>query len=177
MTTTNSKYLLVGKIANTHGLRGELKVWPETDFPDVRFAKGSSLLLVHPEDESKMEQVKVAAAREQKGLYLIKFDRFDNINEVERFKGWSLMVPSDKRAKLEQDEYYFHDIIGCVVVSEEGETIGEITDILRPGANDVWVVARPKGKPVYLPYIDDVVLSVDIANKMVTIRVMEGLLE
>jgi 16S rRNA processing protein RimM len=171
------KYLLVGKIVNTHGIRGEVKVWPETDFPEERFRKGSELLIVHPEDETRTVHVTVSGAREQKNLYIVKFQQFDNINQAESYKGWSLKVTSDKKAGLAKDEFYFHDIIGCQVVTEDGETVGTVTGILRPGANDVWVVSRGKRKPAYLPYIDDVVLSVDVPNKKVTIRVMEGLLE
>ncbi|WP_199617911.1 ribosome maturation factor RimM [Paenibacillus alkalitolerans] len=171
------KYLLVGKIVNTHGIRGEVKVWPETDFPEQRFRTGSELLIVHPEEEDRTAAVTVAQAREQKNVYIVKLREFDSINEVEPYKGWLLKVSSDKKAGLARDEFYFHDIIGCRVVTEEGENVGTVADILRPGANDVWVVAREKGKPVYLPYIDDVVLSVDVPNKLVTIRVMEGLLE
>ncbi|WP_274361508.1 ribosome maturation factor RimM [Paenibacillus thermotolerans] len=173
----NPKYLLVGKIANTHGIRGELKVWPETDFPEQRFRKGAELLLVHPEQDSMTVPVTVTSARDQKNLYIVKFEQFHNINEVEKYKGWSLKVSADKKAELSKDEFYFHDIIGCEVVTEEGETVGTITEILRPGANDVWVVSRDKQKPAYLPYIEDVVRSVDIEAKKVTIRVMEGLLE
>jgi len=168
--------LTVGKVVNTHGIRGELKVWPETDFPGERFRPGAELLLVAP-DDSRAIPLTVAGARPQKNMYIVRFQEFDNINQVERFKGWSLKVPAEKRAALQPNEYYFHDIIGCRVVTEEGEPVGVVTEILRPGANDVWVVKREGGKTAYLPYIADVVLDVDVAERKVTIRVMEGLLE
>lgn len=171
------KTLLVGKIANTHGIRGEVKVWPETDFPEERFETGSELFLAHPEDEDRTITVTVAQSRPQKNVFILKFKQFSNINEVEPYKGWSLRVPADKRGRLERNEFYFHDIIGCRVTTEEGEEVGIVSEILRPGANDVWVVKRPKGKPAYIPYIEDVVRSVDIAAKTVTIHAMEGLLE
>lgn len=168
--------LTVGKVVNTHGIRGELKVWPETDFPDERFRPGAELLLVSP-DESQAIPHTVSGARPQKNVFLVKFREYDNINQVERFKGWSLKVPADNRAKLAPNEFYFHDIIGCDVVTEEGEKVGVVKEILRPGANDVWVVKQTNGKTAYLPYIADVVRDVDVAAKRVTIRVMEGLLE
>ncbi|HZG58685.1 ribosome maturation factor RimM [Paenibacillus sp.] len=170
------KLLTVGKVANTHGIRGELKVWPETDFPEQRFKAGNELLLVSP-DESVSKPLVVAAARPQKNVYLVKFKEFDDINQVEPYKGWSLKVSAEQRAKLDRDEFYFHDIIGCAVKTEEGEDVGVVTDILRPGANDVWVVKRTNGKSAYLPYIADVVVGVDVPAKLVTIRLMEGLLE
>jgi 16S rRNA processing protein RimM len=170
------KLLTVGKVANTHGIRGEFKVWPETDFPEERFAVGNELFLVSP-DEAKTVPVTVVTARPQKTVFIVKFKEYNDINQVEPLKGWSIKVPADKRIKLSADEFYFHDIIGCKVVTEEGEEIGAITDILRPGANDVWVVKRTNGKFAYLPYIEDVVRNVNIAEKTVTIRLMEGLLE
>ncbi|HZG84425.1 ribosome maturation factor RimM [Paenibacillus sp.] len=170
------KLLTVGKVVNTHGIRGEVKVWPETDFPEERFRNGNELLLVAP-DESKSITVTIVNARPQKTVYIVKLKEFDNINLVEPYKGWSLKVPSDQRARLQRDEYYFHDIIGCEVKTEEGESVGVITDILRPGANDVWVVKQKNGKMAYLPYIADVVIDVNIQEKVVTIRLMEGLLE
>lgn len=171
------RWLTVGKIANTHGIRGEVKVWPETDFPEERFGSGSALLLVHPEDESKTIPVTVVNARPQKTVYIVKFKEFQDINQVEPYKGWSLKVSSEQRARLAKDEFYFHDIIGCTVKTEEGEDVGVVTEILRPGANDVWVVKRASGKPAYIPYIADVVQHVDVPGKTVTIRLMEGLLE
>jgi 16S rRNA processing protein RimM len=171
------KLLTVGKVANTHGIRGEVKLWPETDFPEQRFAVGNELLLVSPEDEGKTMAVTVMQARPQKTVYIVKFKEFYDINQVEPYKGWSVKVSSEKRAKLAAGEFYFHDILGSTVVTEEGETIGVVTDILRPGANDVWVVKRAKGNPAYIPYIADVVLAVDVDAKTITIRVMEGLLE
>ncbi|MCI3919051.1 ribosome maturation factor RimM [Paenibacillus sp. TRM 82003] len=170
------KWLTVGKVANTHGIRGEIRVFPETDFPEERFAKGNELMLVSP-DETKSVPVTVVAARPQKTIYIMKLEQFTDINQVEQYKGWSVKISSDKRAKLAADEFYYHDIIGCRVVTEEGEAVGDITDILRPGANDVWVVKRTNGKLGYIPYIADVVLSVDPMEKVVTIRLMEGLFE
>src|SRR5690606_21212164 len=170
------KLLTVGKVANTHGIRGELKIWPETDFPEERCKSGASLLLVSP-DETKQITLTVGSARPQKTGYIVKFNEYDNINQVEPSKGWSLKVYSEEGARLARNEFYFHDIIGCSVKTEEGETVGEIVEILRPGANDVWVVRQKNGKMAYIPYIADVVLDVDVANKQVTIRLMEGLLE
>lgn len=166
----------VGKIVNTHGIRGELKVLSQTDFPEKRFAPGSALLMTDETTGDSLE-VKVAAARSHKNVYIVKLEGYGNINEVERYKGWLLKVAAEHQGELEEGEYYYHEIIGCKVVTEEGEELGAITEILTPGANDVWVVERPKGKgkPILLPYIDEVVLNVNPADKLVTVRLMEGL--
>jgi 16S rRNA processing protein RimM len=88
-----------------------------------------------------------------------------------------IKVSASDLLELEDDQYYYHEIIGCNVVTEEGETLGTITDILTPGANDVWVVTRPLGKPILLPVIDDVILKVDIAAKQIQVYIMEGLID
>jgi 16S rRNA processing protein RimM len=88
-----------------------------------------------------------------------------------------LKVRASDLLELEDDQYYYHEIIGCSVVTEDGETLGTVTDILTPGANDVWVVTRPEGKPVLLPVIDDVVLKVDVAAKQILVYIMEGLID
>lgn len=170
----SEKLYTVGKIVNTHGIRGELKIVPETDFPE-RFDPGSKLVIVDP--QQKQTPVTVQAARLHKNMYIVKFENMHNINEVEKFKGGLLKIEEKYQGTLEEGEYYYHQIMGCTVVSEEGEELGVITDILSPGANDVWVVSKPKAKPLLIPVIDDVVLDVDVTNKRVKIHVMEGLLD
>ncbi|MCZ8512450.1 ribosome maturation factor RimM [Paenibacillus filicis] len=171
----NDRLFNVGKIVNTHGIRGELKIVPLTDFPEERFVKGSKLLFVHPEQGTQVPVV-VESAREHKNLFYLKFREFGNINDVEKYKGWQLKVEKQYLSELEGDEFYLHEIIGCRAVTEEGEELGTITEVLSPGANDVWVVERPKGKQLLLPYIDDVILDVDVENKVVKVHLMEGLL-
>lgn len=173
----SGKLYLVGLIVNTHGIRGELKILSRTDFPELRFAKGSKLVFVHPETGAQVP-VTVDGARQQKGLYLVRFNGWDNINQVEKFKGWQVKVEEQYLAELDEGEYYVHQIVGCRVTDREGRHLGEVTEVLYPGANHVWVVSRGKGKkPWLLPVIDDVVKNVDVANKLITIEPMEGLID
>jgi 16S rRNA processing protein RimM len=169
------QWLSVGKVVNTHGIRGELKVLSQTDFIEERFAPGSKLTLLNPEMTQQI-QVVVQSSRLHKEMIIAKLKGYDNINDVEKYKGWSLKVTKDNLIDLEEGEYYQHQIIGCRVVTDEGEELGVITEILVPGANDVWVVEQSKGKQVLIPVIDDVLLNVDVANKLVTVRLMEGLI-
>ncbi len=171
------QWLTIGKIVNTHGIRGEVKVWSETDFPEERFAKGKQLWLVHPENRAMQELVTVVNARLHKQVYIIQLQNFHELNHVLPFKGWIIKVKGDDKVPLRPNEYYFNEIIGCEVITDEMEKIGRVESILRPGANDVWVVQQANGKLAYIPYIDDVVLSVDPAQRIIVIRVMEGLLE
>lgn len=167
--------LSVGKIVNTHGIRGEVKIWLQTDFPEVRFAPDAELLIIHPEHGGHIP-VTVAASRPYKQMYIVKFAEFNHINEVEKYKGYEVKVSKAETVELPENEYYFHEIIGCRVVDDEGKELGVIQDILRPGANDVWVVKMPNRQELLLPVIDDVVLDVNVQEKVVKIHLMEGLL-
>lgn len=167
--------LMVGKIVNTHGIRGELKILPHTDFPEVRFAPKNKLKIVNP-DSGEQIDVTVASARLVKQMYIVKLNEYDNINQVEKYKGCELKVSKADAVDLPDNEYYYYEIIGCRVVSDEGEDLGVIEEILRPGANDVWVVKMPSRKQLLLPVIDDVVLDVDVEAKLVKVHLLEGLL-
>jgi 16S rRNA processing protein RimM len=169
------QWFTVGEVVNTHGIRGELKVVPHTDFADQRFAPGSRLSLQR-EGVPGGVQAEVESSRSHKNVYIMKLKGFENINEVEKFKGCLLKVTAAQREPLQKGEFYYTDIIGSEVVTEEGESLGQVTEILRPGANDVWVVELKDGKELLLPYIDDVVLDVNVRAKRVTVRLMEGLM-
>ncbi|MDO4814131.1 MAG: ribosome maturation factor RimM [Gemella sp.] len=166
--------LKVGKIVNTHALKGELKIISSSDFIDERLEVGSELLITR--GNQVVKEVIVESAREHKGAFLVKFEGIDSIEEAEKFKNLQLKVDEEHLEELEDGEFYFYEIIGCKVVDENDATIGEIVDILQTGANDVWVVKTDKNKEVLIPYIEDVVKKIDIENKVINIEVMEGLL-
>lgn len=166
----------VGKIVNTHGIRGELRVVSNTDFPEDRFAKGE-VLSIFDEKDNKVVDLTVQSGRQHKQFYLVIFEGHENINLVEKYKGMTLKVSEDQLFELEENEFYYHEIIGCEVVTEDGEIIGLVSEIYSPGANDVWGIKRNGKKDAMIPYIEDVVKNVDIENKKITIHVMEGLLD
>lgn len=172
----SEKLYTVGKIVNTHGIRGELKIVLQTDFPEERFAKGSKLVFFNPGQGNTLP-VTVESSRFHKNMAIVQFQGYNDINEVEKYKGWLLKVEEQYLSELEDEEFYYHEVIGCRVFTEDGEELGKISDVLSPGANDVWVVERSAGKPLLLPYIDEVVLSVDVEQKRVTVHLMEGLLD
>ncbi|MCP8616544.1 ribosome maturation factor RimM [Salirhabdus salicampi] len=169
------KYFNVGKVVNTHGIKGEVKVVKITDFEE-RFKPGSILYWVSPNGDIT-EELEVSSYRTHKNFHMLRFKGYDSINDVERFKGGTLKVTEEQLTPLAEGEYYYYEIIGSTVVTDEGEELGVIKEVLAPGANDVWVVERKKGKDLLIPYIDDVVRTVDIHNKKVTIQPMEGLLD
>ena len=154
----------VGVIANTHGIRGEVKVFPTTEDPQ-RFKKLKEVIL-----DAKNEQIKleVSSARFFKNLVIVKFKGIDNINDIEKYKGCDLYVTRENAIPLEEGEAYFADIIGSKVVTDEGEDFGELTDIL---------VVMHEGKEVLLPDIPDCILDVDTEKQIVKAHIMKGLLD
>ncbi|MFC3882597.1 ribosome maturation factor RimM [Bacillus songklensis] len=170
------KWFNVGKIVNTHGVRGEVRVISKTDFVEERYTPGNKLYIFKEKHEEPVEVI-VASHRQHKSFDLLTFEGYNNINQVEQFKDGIIKIPESQLEELEEGEFYYHEIIGCRVVTEAGEEIGKIKEILSTGANDVWVVQRKGGKDLLLPYIEDVVKEIDIEDKLVKIHVMEGLLD
>jgi 16S rRNA processing protein RimM len=169
------KWFNVGKIVNTQGIKGEVRVISTTDFPEERYKKGNVLFLFLPKNETPV-QLTIKSHRKHKNFDLLLFEGYENINEVEKFREGILKVPESQLGELEEGEFYFHEIIGCLVFTMDGEEVGKVTEILTPGANDVWVVKGKKGKENLIPYIDEVVKKVDLKEKIILIDPMVGLL-
>ncbi|MBS9334513.1 ribosome maturation factor RimM [Fructobacillus sp. M1-13] len=172
METVN--FFKIGTIVNTHGIKGELKVKAITDFADERFAKGATVYRLVDGDYLKET---VEKARLHKGMWLVTFAGVTNINEVEAYKGQELYVAEEDRNDLDDGEYYYSDIIGCTVQDVDGKIIGTVKEIMETGANDVWIVKRQQGADALIPVILDVVKEVNVADQMITIDVLEGLLD
>ena len=167
--------LKVGKIVNTHSLKGEVKVISSTDFEEQCFEKGTELLITR--GNQVVKEVTVESYRTHKNNLLVKFVGIDSIEEAEKLKNLQIKIDSDNIGELEENEFYFHEIIGCEVFDENGKSLGEISEILTPGANDVWVIKSQNGKEILIPYIEDVVKKIDVENKKIDIEVMEGLID
>ena len=170
------EWLNVGKIVNTHGVRGEVRVVSKTDFPEERYKKGS-VLYIFKQGQSEPLKVTVASHRQHKQFDLLTFEEINSLNEAEHLKESILKVEKEHLGSLDEGEFYFHQIIGCEVYDEEDKLIGQIKEILTPGANDVWVVGRKGKKDALIPYIPSVVKKIDISSKTVHIEVMEGLID
>lgn len=170
------EYFEVGTIVNTHGIKGEVRVQSITSHPEVRYAKGSQLMWFN-EKETKSELLTVKKHRVHKNFYLLTFDGFENINDVEQFVRGTLNVTEDQLLdlELEEDEFYHHAVIGLEVIDEDGEHIGELKEIIETGANDVWVVKRENQKDLLLPFIESVVKLIDFEQETITVHVLEGL--
>ena len=166
-------YFNVGKIVNTQGLQGEMRVLSVTDFAEERFKKGNSLSLFDKKDQFVMD-VEIASHRKVKNFDIIKFKGMYHINDIERFRDFTLKVREEDLTDLEDGEFYYHEIIGLEVY-ENDVLLGRIKEILQPGANDVWVVKRKGKRDLLLPYIPPVVLGIDIEQGRVDVEIPEGL--
>lgn len=166
-------YLRVGVIVRTHGVRGEVKVFPTTD-DSKRFKKLKKALIKKDADEL---EIHIEAVRFFKDMVILKIKEFNNMDEAEKYKGFDILVDRANAVPLLENEYFICDIIGAEVFTEDGEKFGVLRDVITTGANDVYEVIRENGKSILLPVIDECVLSIDVENKKVIIRLMDGLLE
>ena len=172
-----NNFVRVGQIVNTFGIRGELKIYLYTDSPEKRFFKGNDLIL-GTEEKPTFQKVTISSAKPYKNLYLIKLEGYDNINQVEKYKGMFLWLPREEQGELEEGEFYYHQIVGSQVFTTDGTELGTVKEILSPGANDVWVIKPKNGKKeILIPYIEDVVKKVDVESGVITIELLEGLLD
>ncbi|MHC5546336.1 ribosome maturation factor RimM [Bacillus subtilis] len=170
------RWFNVGKIVNTHGIKGEVRVISKTDFAEERYKPGNTLYLFM-DGRNEPVEVTVNTHRLHKQFHLLQFKERQNINEVEELKNAIIKVPEEELGELNEGEFYFHEIIGCEVFTEEGELIGKVKEILTPGANDVWVIGRKGKKDALIPYIESVVKHIDVKEKKIEIELMEGLID
>ncbi|MFW5442290.1 ribosome maturation factor RimM [Aerococcus urinaeequi] len=172
------QYYLVGKIVNTQALRGEVRVMATTDFPEERFKIGATLAIFN--GDKLVEIVEVDGHRLHKNFNLLHFKGKDNINDVEKFKGFDLKVAGTEREadELDENEFYYDDIIGLEVYTTDEIYLGKVREITSLPSNDVWAIQRPnKGKDILIPYIEDIVLEIDLDDNRVVIDPMDGLID
>ena len=153
--------LQVGIITSTHGVRGEVKVYPTTDDPR-RFRRLKEVVLDTGKEKMNLE---------------IEGVKFFKQFVILKFKGLDLLVSRENAIPLGEDEHFIVDLIGCNVVDEEKNYIGELVDVMETGANGVYVVKTPEGREVLFPVIEQCVLNKDIENKTITVHVMKGLMD
>ena len=162
----------VGVIASTHGLQGEVNVFPTTEDPN-RFKKLKKVTL-HTQRGEELE-LEVQSARFFKKFVIVKFKEFNNINEVEKFRGCELTIDRKDALKLEPGEYYCADLIGLDIIDEDGNVLGKVSDIIQTGANDVYAVSRESGKELLIPAIRECILDVDLKEGRMKVHLLPGL--
>ena len=164
--------LKVGVITTTHGVRGEVKVFPTTDSPE-RFLDLDYVILDTGRQQMKLE---IQGVKFFKNLAILKFKGIDNINDIEMYKGKDLWIPREEAQPLEEDEYYIADLIGMEVYLEDGTLFGTLKDVMETGANDVYIVNSKAHGEVLLPAIGDCIKEVDVNENKMTIHLMDGLI-
>lgn len=166
-----SDLLQVGVITSTHGVRGEVKVFPTTDDP-ARFKKLKQVIL---DDGKQQIDLEIASVKFFKNMVILKFKGIDNINDVEKYRRATLLVTRENAVPLAENEYFIADLIGLSAVSDEGEELGTITDVLQTGANDVYVVTSPQKEEILVPAIRECILAVDLDARRMQIHLLPGL--
>ena len=165
--------LRVGVISSTHGVRGEVKVYPTTDDPE-RFLDLAQVTLDTGREQITLE---IQNVKFFKNMVILKFKGYDNINDIEKYKGKDLLIHRDQAVKLKEDEHVVTDLMGLKVVAEEGTVLGILKEVIPTGTNDVYVVQPENGKELLLPAIKDCILNVDLEKGIMTIHLMDGLLD
>ena len=164
--------LKVGVITTTHGVRGEVKVFPTTDDAE-RFLELEYVLL---DTGRELRRLDIKNVRFFKNLVILKFDDIDNINDIEKYKGKDLWIPREEAQELGEDEYYIADLQGLNVVLEDGTEFGTLRDVMETGANDVYIIDSNEHGEVLLPAIKECILDVDLEKNTMTVHLMKGLL-
>lgn len=176
MVEADNRLFLIGKITRPHGLRGEVKVMPTTDFPE-RFEDMTSVIVETP--TGIRSRYNIDSVRYQSGFVIIHFEGVDDVDAAERLRDSNLLVTRDELVPLPEGHYYVFDLIGLDVITEEGEKLGKLTDVFRTGANDVYVVKPDENssREYLLPAIRDVVKKIDVPGGRMIVHLLPGLID
>lgn len=166
------EYLKVGLISNAHGIKGEVKVYPLTD----NIKRFSKLKYVFLKVKDEYKKIDVEGVKYLKDFAVLKLSNIENMNEALKLKNEYLYIDRENAVKLPKDSYFITDLIGMDVSTTEGEFLGKITSVFPTGSNDVYEVKADNGKTALLPAIKDVIIEVDIENKKMLVKLLEGLI-
>lgn len=166
-------YLKVGVITSTHGIRGEVKVFPTTDDP----ARFRDLKTVYLRIQEKQTSLHIAGVKFFKNMVILKFQGLDDINQVEAYRGGELFVERKDAVPLQENEYYIADLIDMDVFLESGERLGRLKDVITTGANDVYVIESGKYGEVLIPAIKQCIINTDVSQGTMTVHLLPGLID
>lgn len=167
------KYLEIGKIVNTFGIRGQVKVVPFTD--DVkRFDK---LKNIYIEKKKELKPHKIENVKYTNNMVILKLEGIDSIEEAEKYKNCSLQIDRKDAIKLPKDTFFIADLIGLPVYTDEDVLLGKVDDIYNTGSSDIYVVKDELGKQILLPAIKDVLKDIDLEKEKITVHIIKGLLD
>ncbi len=165
--------LQVGVITQTHGIKGEVKVFPTTD--DVRrFKKLKETILDTGKEKITLE---IESVKFFKQFVILKFKGIDNINDVEKYRQKNLYVTRANAVRLKRDEYFIADLIDIKVYEEDDKLLGILKNVIETGANDVYEIEMADGREVLIPAIKECILSVDVEARKMVVHLLDGLLD
>ncbi|MCL2396600.1 MAG: ribosome maturation factor RimM [Defluviitaleaceae bacterium] len=164
-------YFEIGKIVNTVGIAGEIKVYPTTDDPK-RFGLLETIRIMH---KGEMIEKTVRNARYHKNLVMLKLEGIDDVEAAHSLRGGVIVVEREQALPLSDNEYYLQDLVGMTVVAEGGRELGILADVIFTGANDVYIVRREGAKDLLIPAISQCILSVDVSERRMVVHLLEGL--
>ena len=165
---TKNEYIEIGKVVNTFGIKGELKIVSESDFVDYRYAVGKTIYL---KLRNTIKEVRVSSYRVHKGNILITIDKIYDINEVEKYIGADVLADKLDVPPLEDGEFYIDDVVGLDAYDETGENIGKVVDVILIPANDLIEIELLNGKKELIPYVDEYIL--EITEDKIVVRLLE----
>lgn len=169
------RFLAVGRVSRPHGVRGELRVKILTDYPG-RLGQHAYFYLASPDSPEMVRRYPVEKLRRHKEVLLLKLGGCDDRTGAEELRGQLVQIPTEEAVPLEEGEYYDFQLIGVKVEAESGESLGQVVEVLKTGANDVYIVRGSWGE-VLLPAVKDVVLKLDIEARQMVVNLLPGLLE
>lgn len=164
-------YIKIGMISNAHGIKGEVKVYPLTD----NIKRFSKLKFVFLKTKDEYVKVEIQGVKYLKENVILKMANVETMNDALKYKNEYIYIDKENIVKLPRDSYFISDLMDMEVSTEEGELIGIITSVFPTGSNDVYEIKTPQGKAILIPAIKDVILTVDVENKKMTIKLLEGL--
>lgn len=166
-------YFNIGKIINTHGIKGAVKIIPLTDEPK-RF---ELLEYVYIDHKRKLQKYTIEDIKYFKNLVIIKFKELEDMTSAEALKESIIKIPREWALPLEDDEYYISDLIGIEVSTDNGEDLGSIKDVIRTGSNDVYVIEAEDKKEILIPALKQCIKKVDMENRTMIVSLLEGLID
>ena len=167
------KYIEIGQIVNTFGIKGMVKIKPFTENTKKRF---DNLKKVYIKTKKEKKEYEIEEIKYHKEMVLAKFKGIETIEEAEKFRNSYLLINRENEKPLEKGTYYIVDMVGLEVYTDEGEKLGILDDIFNSGSSDIYVVKNELGKQILLPAIKEVIKNIDMENRKITVHLIKGLM-
>lgn len=166
--------IIIGRVISPHAVKGEIRI----DYynPGLHFFSGYECIFLQSPGEGQLRRYKILGAKPHKGVIIARLEGVNSRDDAEELRGWYVVVERRELPPTDEDEYYWHEIVGMEVATEEGLSLGIVRSIFSTGSNDVYVV-RGDGKEILIPAITQVIVNVDHGERRIVIRPMKGLLE